>query len=44
MFMNLDDKDMDVVIEAMDSRTLKPEEYCIKEKDQGEELFIVESG
>ena len=44
MFMNLDDTDMDVVIDAMDSKTLHPDEYCIKEKDQGEELYIVESG
>lgn len=44
MFMNLEDKDMDVVIDAMDSKTLQPGDFCIKEKDQGEELFIVETG
>ena len=44
MFMNLDDTDMDVVIDAMDSKTLHPDEYCIKEKEQGEELYIVETG
>ena len=44
MFMSLSDQEMDVVIDAMDSKTLQPNEYCIKEKDHGEELFIVESG
>ena len=44
MFMSLDDQEMDVVIDAMDSKTLAPDEYCIKEKEQGEELFIVETG
>lgn len=44
MFMNLDDKDMQVVIDALDSKIVEVDEYAIKEKDPGEELYIVESG
>jgi CRP-like cAMP-binding protein len=33
-----------VVIDAMDTKTVQPDEYIIKEGDAGEELYIVESG
>ena len=44
MFMNLDDKDMQVVIDAMDQKLAKANEYIIKEGEPGEVLYIVESG
>ena len=44
MFMGLDDNEMSVVIDAMDSKTVNPEEFIIKEKEPGEEIYIVESG
>lgn len=44
MFMSLDDNEISVVIDAMDSKTVAPEEFIIKEKDEGEELYVVESG
>jgi cAMP-dependent protein kinase regulator len=44
MFMNLDDQEISVVIDAMDSKTIQADEFIIREKDPGEELYIVESG
>ena len=44
MFMNLDDNEMSVVIDAMDHQIVAPGEFIIKEKDLGEELYIVECG
>jgi cAMP-dependent protein kinase regulator len=44
MFMNLDENEMSVVIDAMDHKTVAQEEFIIKEKDLGEELYIVECG
>lgn len=44
MFMALDDKDMNIVIDAMDSKNLKANETIIKEGEPGEVLYIVESG
>jgi cAMP-dependent protein kinase regulator len=44
MFMNLDDNEMSVVIDAMDQKLVAPGEFVIKEKDPGEELYIVGCG
>jgi cAMP-dependent protein kinase regulator len=44
MFMALEDNEMSVVIDAMDTKTFQPGEFIIKEGDAGEELYIVESG
>ena len=44
MFMNLDDKDLQEVINAMDSKKVLQKEIIIKEGEPGEELYIVESG
>ena len=42
--MGLDDKDMNIVIDAMESKNLKSNETVIKEGEPGEVLYIVESG
>jgi cAMP-dependent protein kinase regulator len=44
MFMSLDDNDMQVVIDAMDQKVAKANEYIINEGEPGEVLYIVESG
>lgn len=44
MFECLEDKDLDVIIDAMELRHVEPGEYLIKENDLGEELYMVESG
>jgi cAMP-dependent protein kinase regulator len=44
MFMNLDDNEMSVVIDAMDHKCVAPGEFIIKEKDPGDELYVVECG
>ena len=44
MFMALDDNDLKVVIDAMDEKKVVPGEFVIKEGDDGDVLFIVESG
>jgi len=44
MFMSLDEKDLKVVIDAMDEKKVAPGEYVIREGDNGDVLYIVESG
>jgi len=44
MFMSLDDRDLKVVIDAMDEQKVSPGEYVIREGDNGDVLYIVESG
>lgn len=44
MFMNLDPKELDTVIDAMDKATYKGGDPVIKEGDAGDVLFIVETG
>ena len=44
MFMSLDEKDLNIVIDAMDKRNTKPNDYIIKEGEDGDVLYIVESG
>lgn len=42
--MSLDNKDLQVVIDAMDEKKFVGDEYIIKEGDNGDVLYIVESG
>lgn len=44
MFMGLDEKDMNVVIDAMDEKQFKNGETVITEGEPGEVLYIVENG
>jgi cAMP-dependent protein kinase regulator len=44
MFMSLDEKDMKVVIDAMEERQVNKGVTVITEGEPGEELYIVESG
>lgn len=44
MFMSLEEKDLQVVIDAMDQKKAVAEEYVIKEGEPGEVLYILESG
>jgi cAMP-dependent protein kinase regulator len=44
MFENLDDKDSAIVIDAMEEKKFKTGDRVIKEGDDGDELFVVESG
>ena len=44
MFMSLDPKDLKVVIDAMDEKNVSGGEFVIKEGDNGDVLYIVESG
>ena len=44
MFMGLDEKDLQVVIDAMDQKKTLADEYVIKEGDPGDVLYILESG
>ena len=44
MFNALDEKDLNIVIDAMDAKHVKADETVIKEGEPGEVLYIVESG
>jgi cAMP-dependent protein kinase regulator len=44
LFSSLDKKDLDIVIGAMDERKLKPNEIAIQQGDDGDVLYIVETG
>ena len=44
MFMSLDDKDLDIVIDAMDTRDFKNGETIIQEGEKGDVLYVVEEG
>ena len=44
MFMSLDEKDLQVVIDAMDEKKAAAGEVVIQEGEPGEVLYIVESG
>lgn len=44
MFKALDPKDLEIVVSAMDIRTLKTGEFAIKQGEDGKELYIVSSG
>ena len=44
MFKNLEDKDMQTILDAMQVKNFKKEEVVIQQGDDGDELFIVGSG
>lgn len=44
MFMALDDKDMNIVIDAMETHNVKAGEDVITEGEAGSVLYIVDSG
>jgi cAMP-dependent protein kinase regulator len=44
MFMSLEEKDLQVVIDAMDQKKAAAGEFVINEGEPGEELYILESG
>ena len=44
MFMNLEDNDMGVVIDAMDEKKVKAGDNVINEGENGNELYVVEDG
>lgn len=44
LFGSLDSKDLDIVIEAMEEKKFKKDDYVIKQGDDGDCLFIVEEG
>jgi cAMP-dependent protein kinase regulator len=44
MFKSLEEKNQEIVINAMDIKKYKKDDYVIKQGDDGEELFIVSSG
>merc|ERR1719446_950336 len=44
MFSNLDDKDMNIIIDAMEEIQVQKDERIIKQGENGNVLFIIESG
>ena len=44
MFKYLEEKDLDIIIDAMEAKNFHPGDSVIKEGDDGNELFIVSSG
>ena len=44
LFSNLDKKDLDIVIGAMDEKRLRPNEIAIQQGDDGDVLYVVELG
>ena len=44
MFSTVDEKDLSIVIDAMDERKIGPGNVVIKQGAKGDELFVVESG
>ena len=44
MFQNLDDKEKIIVIDAMEEKNFKAGDYVIKQGDEGDNLYVVESG
>lgn len=44
MFSALDDKDRDIVINAMEEKKYKPGEWVIKQGEDGDVLYVVDQG
>lgn len=44
MFASLSNQDQQTVIDAMEAKNYSPNEYIIKQGDDGKELFIVSEG
>jgi cAMP-dependent protein kinase regulator len=44
MFSALDEKEREIVVNAMEERVVQPGDYVIRQGEDGNELFVVESG
>ena len=44
IFSALDSKEIEIVINAMEEKLLKPGEVAIKQGDEGNNLYVVDSG
>jgi len=44
MFSALDDKEQEIVINAMEEKTFHPEDYVIQQGEAGDHLYVVDSG
>jgi len=44
MFSALDEKEQNIVINAMEEKTFEPEEYVIQQGENGDNLYVVDSG
>jgi hypothetical protein len=44
MFQELDPKSVTIIVNAMEEIIVNPEESIIKQKDEGNSLYIVETG
>lgn len=44
MFANLDEKELKIVIDAMEVKNYKPKQVIIKQRDDGNEMFLVGEG
>lgn len=44
MFSNLEKDDKTIIIDALEKKEFKSTEYVIVEKDDGSELYLIESG
>jgi len=44
LFRNLDSEDLDIIIGAMEEKVFSPNEYVIKQNENGDCLYIVETG
>jgi cAMP-dependent protein kinase regulator len=44
MFSALDDKEKTIVVDAMGEKKAKPGEFIIKQGEEGDNLYVVESG
>ena len=44
MFGSVDEKDLEIVIDAMTEKTGKQGDFIIKKNEDGDHLYVVESG
>ncbi len=44
LFQSLNDKDFEIVVDAMEEKKFSPGEFVIKQGEDGSELFVVENG
>ena len=44
MFANLDEKELKIVIDAMEVKNYKPKQVIIKQRDDGNEMFLIGEG
>ena len=44
MFQNLDEKEKEIVIGAMEEKKFAADDYVIKQGEEGDNLYVVETG